>query len=487
MSDSKCTRENILVRPAEYEESCFIFDKTRALYNMTTAQIVSLGVTEVIYPFGTTYDFYRLNYNHRFNMYPVAIVRAHTVRDIRRTIKYCQKFGIPIRLRGGAHAYQPASLMDFGVVLDQRPRQKVRIGRDRVKIEAGALLGPVIDALADHDLTIPFGTCVTNGVAGLTLGGGIGFLVRLAGLTLDACVGLSVVLANRKVVKCTRSKHPDLFWALRGAGGGNFGVVTNLTFKPIRIKYVTTFTLTFKFDDLKTVFKVWQPWSHTTIPQLSTELDIFNRFKPVLVVGQLSPIRSRRQDRVTLQELLAPLLDLNLHTSFELNTKTLREAAEMYGAGSYARPLFFYNRSDFAFRRLPDAAIDVIIKHMSLLDQTQDFHKTEIDALGGNFAHFPPTSFPYRSATQWIQYTSLWATQTEAPANIQWLDDYYRELRPYFPENAKYVNALDYNQTRSEALESYFGPNVPALIEVKRKYDPTDFFNFEQSVPVAVA
>src|SRR5205085_9500424 len=130
-------------------------------------------------------------------------------------------------------------------------------------------------------------------------------------------------------------------------------------------------------------------------------------------------------DQKLLFKLLKPLLDLDLQTDFSIKTVSIKEAAEYFGTGSYARPLFFYNQSDFNFELLPEDAIDTIIYHMSLLDETQSYHKTEMDALGGNFSKISPnaTAFPSRSAIYWLQYTSLWNTQDEADKNIAWLDN----------------------------------------------------------------
>ena len=488
--DCICKKLNILIRPAAYEETCFIFDMVENHFGVDASTVLSLQdkVTEVIYPFTDNYDFYRLNYNHVFNIYPVAIVLAHCIDDIVNTINFCRRTGIPIRARGGAHAYQPASLVNFGIILDQQPRNKiVDIDPDNktVTIQAGALLGPIINQLSKKDLLIPFGTCVTNGLAGLTLGGGIGFATREYGLTLDRLVETKVVLADGSVLDANRDAYSDLFWALRGAGGGNFGVVTDFTFKTVTIPYVTVFTIYYNFDDTKKIFNIWQDWAPYVITELTSELDIFNKFQPVIVTGQLLPIKSKLSDQKILLDLIKPLLKPGIHTNFFIKSMTLKESAEYFGQGSYSRPFFSYNKSDFNFKQLPEAAIDTIIYHMSLLDETQSHHKTEIDALGGNFSKIPSdaTAFPSRSAIYWLQYTSLWDTSDQEKINKRWLKNYYADMRKFFPKNRKYVNALDYDVPRNQALKSYYGDNLPDLIEIKHKYDPTNFFKFEQSIP----
>lgn len=482
-----CHKENILIRPAKYEETCFIFDTARSQFGISFKQILKLKslVTKVVYPFSSRYDFYRLNYNHRFNYFPLAIVLVSSIEDIINTIKFSCEHHLPFRARSGAHCYEPASLVNFGIIIDLRNRNKiVKIDNQKqtVKIESGALVGPVVNELSSQNITFPVGTCVTNGLAGLTLGGGIGFLVREYGLTCDNVVDMKVVLANGTVVHANYNQNKDLFWALRGAGGGNFGIVTDFTFKFNVIDWVTVFTLSFDFKDTKEVFNVWQNWAPNTITSLTTEMDIFHKYHPVIVTGQLLPGTNKEKDQKELFKLLKPLRNLGLHTELSIKTMTLTESAQYFCQGSYARPLFFYNRSDFNFKPLPEEAIDIIIHHMGLLQEHQSFHKTEIDALGGNFATLPSSAFPSRDAIHWFQYTSLWDAQPEGPENIHWLNNYYEALRPFFPEDRKYVNALDYNSTRASALKSYYGPHLPNLVKIKENYDPTNVFNFEQSV-----
>ncbi len=485
-----CHKTNILTRPSEYEETCFIFDMVQNYYRIGSGCLLTLKnlVTEVIYPFDQKYDFYRLNYNHRFNIYPVAIVRAHKTSDIINTITFCHQTGIPLRARGGAHCYQPASLVNFGIVLDQRPLDKIvkiDIINQTVQIQAGALLGPVIEELSKKNILIPVGTCVTNGLAGLTLGGGIGFALRQYGLTLDQIVEFKVVLANGRHVNATERENCDLYWALRGAGGGNFGIVTDFIFRYHCAKWTTIFTINYNFCDAKQIFQIWQCWAPFTDIKLTSELDIHNKYQPIIITGQLLPGKCPESDKEILIKLLEPLTSLRLHTDISIKTVNLVESSQYFGQGSYARPLFFYNKSDFNFEPLTEKAIDTIIYYMSLLDQSQTYHKTEINALGGYFSKISSdaTAFPSREAIHWIQYTSLWDTSDEQDPNIHWLKSYYKAMRPYFPQNRKYVNALDYDSTPIRALKSYYGPNLPRLIEIKEKYDPCDFFHFEQSIP----
>ena len=485
-----CHKLNILIRPPNYEETCFIFDQTESMYNITSTKLLSMKklVTEIIYPFDNTYDFYRLNYNHLFNFYPVAIVRVHKTSDVVNTIKFCRQTGLPLRLRGGAHAYEPASLVNFGIVIDLSPRNQITnidCADRTVTIQSGALLGPIVNELSKKNMLIPFGTCVTNGLAGLTLGGGIGFATRAYGLTLDAVVDIEVVLADSHLTHANKTHNKDLYWALRGAGGGNYGAITNFTFKFDVIEYVTVFTINYKFEDTKKVFDVWQRWAPYTINKLTSELDIFNRFQPVIVTGQMLPIKNSVKDQKKLFKLIKPLLDLDLQTNISIKTMSLQEAAQYFGQGSYARPLFFYNKSYFNFRFLSSEAIDTIIHFMGLLDQTQSHHKTEVDALGGYFGSVDSrsTAFPARDAIHWFQFTSLWDVTEEEKENKAWMDAYYAAMSKFFPEHRRYVNALDYSIPRAEALESYYGKNLPRLIKIKNKYDKTDFFRFEQSIP----
>ena len=177
------------------------------------------------------FDRARLGWNSRFDtVLPQAIVHCATARDVAETIAFADRYGIELAVRSGGHCFAGHSTGQ-GVVVDVSPMRSVRVYGDVAAVGAGARLGYAYERLDELGRTIPGGTCPSVGITGLTLGGGLGILGRRYGVTSDRLTAAQVVLASGDIIDCDERRHPDLFWALRGAGAGNFGIVTSLSFR----------------------------------------------------------------------------------------------------------------------------------------------------------------------------------------------------------------------------------------------------------------
>src|SRR5215207_4516621 len=188
---------------------------------------------EVVRPGAPEYDAVRKPAMFRFrDVRPRAVVRCHTDADVGNVIGFARRLGLPTAVRSGGHCFAGRSSTD-GVVIDVSPMRSVTVTDGAVTVGAGTRLGELYDALDRHGLTIAAGCGPTVGIAGLTLGGGLGILGRRYGLTCDQLRGARVVLADGRVVECDERRDEDLFWALRGAGGGTLGVVTSLDFATV--------------------------------------------------------------------------------------------------------------------------------------------------------------------------------------------------------------------------------------------------------------
>src|SRR5918993_2480202 len=174
---------------------------------------------------------------------PQAVVLCRTPTDVSETISFAIRYGLPTATRSGGHCFAGHS-STHGIVIDVSPMRSVSVSGGVATVGAGARLGEVYDALDEHGLTIPAGCGPDVGIAGLTLGGGVGILGRRHGLTSDNLLGAQVVLADGSIVECDEHRESDLFWALRGSGGGNFGVVTSLVFRTVPAPPATAFHLT---------------------------------------------------------------------------------------------------------------------------------------------------------------------------------------------------------------------------------------------------
>lgn len=429
-----------------------------------------------IYPWDDDYDKLRYNVNRRFVVYPWMIVMAETTDHVVAAIKWARKNNIPIVARSGSHCYEPYSLVD-GMIIDQSRRTQMRVydehseeGKHKVVVvESGALIGPVQEYLSYEGLALIGGTCPNVGIAGLTLGGGIGFLTRKYGLASDNLLAAEVVLANGDVIKCNSKQHEDLFWALRGAGNGNFGIVTKFAFRVHPIDKVVIFDLTYPYEQIKKVIDTWQRWAPFASDNLSTELNIFNDH--ILFTGQyLGP-------KHDLKKLLQPMLELD-PKGFVKQVAFVDACRHFAGNGFY--PPFFVCASSFAKRFLPKKVIAIIEKYMK---NASPGVKLEINAFGGKMRKIPSdaTAFVHRDDTlYWVQLQSHWSKQSDNYKEMAWAYEFFDLLRPYL--QGAYVNCPE--STLENALEEYYGQNLPRLIEIKQKYDPDNFFHYKQSIPI---
>ena len=181
-----------------------------------------------IYPWNIEYAALRFNVNRRYNVFPLVIIMAETECDVIRSYKFARKYNIPISLRGGAHCFEPFSLSE-GMIIDQSRRKKIQIKSNSVKCEAGVLLGPLVESLFKYHKTLPIGSCANNNIIGYSLNGGIGSLTRIFGLGSDNILKVKILLASGKVIIVDENNYPDLFFALKGAGNGTYGIVLSAT------------------------------------------------------------------------------------------------------------------------------------------------------------------------------------------------------------------------------------------------------------------
>ena len=201
--------------------------------------------------------------SHYDNIKPTAIIKCASVNDVKNGLAFVRKNSLAVTPRCGGHSWGGTSTTT-GVVLNVTPMNAIQVNSDgTAKVGAGAQLAEVYDALISKGVCIPSGTCLTVGISGITMGGGIGVLDRKFGLTCDNLLSAEVVTADGRLLVCDETHEPDLFWAIRGGGGGNFGVATSFTFKTHPIQDITVARANFSFQDFASVFKAWQRWPET--------------------------------------------------------------------------------------------------------------------------------------------------------------------------------------------------------------------------------
>ena len=444
------------------------------------------------------YERARVLFNTRFDdVKPRGIAFCESLEDVERTVRWARRHEVRIVPRAGGHSYGGYSTTG-GVIVDVSRLNHVSVdARGRAAIGAGTRLIDVYEQLWQRRLTVPAGTCPTVGIAGLALGGGIGFAARKFGLTCDNLVEATVVLANGKAVVCNGHEHPDLHWALRGGGGGNFGIVTRLVFRTHPVGDVATYTLEWPWSDARRVVSAWQKLAPHAPDGLFSVLNL-------TAAGDSPPrITSAGQffgtpDR--LRALLQPLADAGTPTRFTLTSRTYMDAARTWAGcsgtvaqchlqpqGQLGRSTF-KGKSDFVNRGKPLSArgIDVLVRQIGSRRAVGPGRGIVLlDSYGGaiNRVEKGATAFVHRDALFSLQYLAYWepsAPPATAAANLKWLRRFRSAMHP-FVSGFAYQNYVD-PELRNWRY-AYYGSNLKRLVAVKRRYDPANVFRSPQSVP----
>ena len=458
----------------------------------------------LILPTSAGYASDRLLYNPRFDgIRPRAIAYCTSVEDVERTIHWARKHSVRLTPRCGGHSYGGYSASK-GVVLDVTRMNGVTVRAGTASVGAGALLIDVYARLAARGVTIPAGTCPSVGIAGLALGGGHGYSVRRLGLTCDALKSLTIVTADGRVLTCDERHHADLFWACRGGGGGNFGVVTRFRFRTTPVDEVAYYSIQWPWRDAAAAFDAWQQFAPHAPDALSSTL--FLAATAVKREGATPAITSGGQfygSTAELEQLIAPLVETGEPTRVQVGTLSYLDAVKRWaGCSGDSVPechradksrngklprLTFKGKSQYAAALLSPAGIAEILRGLEARQSDPGLGRGEVilDAYGGAVARVPKaaTAFVHRDALASIQYVAIWNQgdpASVARANLRWVDGLAADVRPYVSAGA-YQNYVDPSLTTWK--QAYYGSNLRRLVAVKRKYDPGRFFRFAQGIP----
>jgi hypothetical protein len=450
---------------------------------------------DVIVRGASGYDQARLLYDTRFDgVKPRAVVFCESREDVQRTVRWARKHAVRIVPRSGGHSYGGYSTSPSGVIVDVSRLKGVALdARGHAIVGAGARLIDVYDGLWRHGRTVPAGSCPTVGIAGLTLGGGVGLASRKFGLTCDNLLEGTVVLADGSAVLANAHQHPDLYWALRGGGGGNFGIVTRLVFRTHPVGQVATYSLEWPWSDAKSVVQAWQKLAPRAPDGLFSVLNLN------AAAGGRAHITSAGQffgNADKLRELLKPLANAGTPTRFTVTSRSYMDAQEMWAGcggtlaechlppqGNLGRSTF-KGKSSFANAPLTSAGIDTMLHQIEARISTGTGSGIiPLDSYGGaiNRVKKHATAFVHRDALFSMQYLAYWDAAAAAEPNLRWLKSFYAAMRPHVSPFA-YQNYIDPDLPKWG--RAYYGTNLDRLIAVKRKYDPQNVFTFSQSIPV---
>jgi FAD/FMN-containing dehydrogenase len=452
---------------------------------------------EVILPDSRDYETARKPAIARFNhVRPEAVVRCETPGDVAETISFAQMIGLRTATRSGGHCFAGRSSTD-GIVIDVTPMNAVSVSGGIATVGAGARLGDVYESLNEHDLTIPAGSCPSVGIAGLTLGGGLGILGRKYGLTSDHLLAAQVVLADGRDVDCDDDHDAALFWGLRGAGSGNLGVVTSLVFRTRPASSATNFHLAWPYSRAAAVIDAWQAWAPTAPDELyaSLLLTAAGEVERPPGLDLFGSMLGSEQDTATLLDELAaragtdPTTDFRKHMSPQETTRywATLGAADPVDNDKQKQPAqqeYPVFKSEFFRRPLPAEAVAALLAILAEERVPGQSRELDFTPWGGAYNHIreDATAFVHRRELFSLKHTAT--VDSDSPkaakdAAHRWLTKSWRTLRPWgtgrvFP---------NFPDPDLEAWRhAYYGTNYERLLRVKGTYDPGNFFRFHQSL-----
>ena len=433
----------------------------------------------------SAYEDGRRIWNGSIDRRPALIARCVTPADVRAAVRYAARTGVEVAVRGGGHSFPGHSALDDGLVIDLGAMRQVRVDPARriVRAEGGAQLGDLDQATQPHALAVPSGIVTHTGIGGLTLGGGIGWLMRKYGLTIDNLLSVKLVTATGEALTASESENPELFWGVRG-GGGNFGVVTEFTYRlrPVG-PTVLAGPIFWSLDDSPQVMRFYRDWIADAPDELTT-MAIHRKAPPLPVV----PEHLHGQPVIAItccyvgdldagERVIGPMRDFGSPVLDLCAPKPFLDHQAMFDPSFPAGRWFYVRSCDLA--ELNDGAIDALVDSASRI--TSPHTTLPMFQLGGAVSRVDDdvTAYTGRRAAHTVNI----ACATDGPdgfdAEKEWLERTWADLEPH--ATSAYVNFLmDEGEDRIRAA---YGPaKYSRLRALKRAYDPDNLFRRNQNI-----
>lgn len=435
----------------------------------------------VVYPNDPEYQQARMNWNPFTNAFPIVFVFAQKIEDVSNAVKWARENKVPIRMRSGRHALaKDFSQTNGGIVIDTSHMRNVILDKKNgiAKVEAGIRVGQLVRMLAREGILAPFGDSSTVGIGGISTGGGITAIQRTAGLISDNILAVTLVDANGEVLQVNACENADLFWAIRGGGGGNFGIITSYTFK-VRTapSKVGIFEIIWPWNQLNEVIDAWQRWAPCVDVRLGTILEAYSKAN-----GLLHSQGIFLGPAAELEKLILPLTNTGSPIKVFVDEVTLLEAIDFWAPNE---PLFDTQNSTWSSTwvesNLPEdgiATIRTFLERASGSESNFFFLNS-----GGVMNQIPPqdTAFFWRNTRYYMEWDASWTDKCDTQKSIKLVEQARLQLQPYI--TGSYVNVPDLNI--KDYGQEYYGDNFERLKKVKERYDPENVFNFVQSIPPA--
>ncbi len=430
------------------------------------------------------YDEARRVYNAMIDRRPSVVVRCANADDVAATVNYARENGLVLAVRGGGHSVPGFGTIDDGVVADLSTMRVVTVdpATRRARAQGGATWGDFNTATGEHDLATTGGIISTTGVAGLTLGGGIGYLVRSFGLSLDNLVSADIVTADGRQVVASADENADLFWAIRG-GGGNFGVATSLEFQLHPVGQIYGGPMFYAAKDAGTVLRFYRDF-------IATAPEAFGGFPAWQIAPPLPFIPEERHGETMLafiacwagpieqgEEMLKPFHDVAEVVAEHVGPMPYAALNSAFD-GLVPAGLQHYWKANFV-RELSDDIIAAHLEHGPLVPVVNS--TVHIYPINGACQRVAPdaTAFAYRDASFAPVIAGMWPDPADNEANIRWVKDYYAATAPASEEGG-YINFMAGDD--QDRIRANYRGNYERLVQVKRAWDPDNLFRHNQNI-----
>jgi FAD/FMN-containing dehydrogenase len=432
----------------------------------------------VLSPQDAGYDAARAVHNGLIDRKPALIVRCQTAQDVVAALALARRVGLEVSIRGGGHNVAGRAVTDGGVMIDLAEMKTIAIDpvRSTATAGGGVIWGELNDAAAEHGLAVTGGAVSTTGIAGLTLGGGLGWMMAKYGLASDNLLAAELVTANGDVLQVDATSHPDLFWALRG-GGGNFGVATSFTYRLHPLKTVVGGLIAHPIEAAPELLRFYRD----AVAECSDDLTVFAALVhapdgsgaklSALVVFHTGDSGEAERELEPFKAWGSPLaVDVGPMAYPVMNT--LLDAGFPDGALNYWLSSFT--------RGLPDALIDLAVERFAAAPSPmsamvfEHFHGA-VTRVGAT-----ETAVPHRDEGWNLFIPSVWTDPADTEANIGWTREAFAAMRPHFG-TGRWLNYLGDDQAE-DAVRAAYGSNYERLREVKRQYDPDNVFHLNHNI-----
>jgi FAD/FMN-containing dehydrogenase len=457
-----------------------VLAKASATTDLSVARLRSLLAGRVIMPSDAAYDEARTVFYGGIDRRPALIVRARDARDVSQVVSAARESGLELAVRSGGHSIAGHSVSDGGIVLDLSRMKALEfdVGRRTAWAETGLTAGEYTTAAGAYGLATGFGDTGSVGIGGITLGGGIGFLVRKHGLTIDDLLAAEIVTADGRLLRVDADVHPDLFWAIRG-GGGNFGVATRFEFRLHEVETILGGTLI--VPATPEIISTFVAEAERAPEELSVIATVMTAppmpWLPATSVGELviiarmvyaGDIAAGERALAPFRRLVMPVADM---------VKPMRYP-ELYAPDAGRHPVASTHTMfvDAIDRASAQTIVDL------LRTSTAQMAAVEIRVLGGTMARVraDATAFAHRGARIMVNVAAMYERPDEAAVHQPWVDAFAAALRP--GSGGAYVGFLrDEGGTR--VREAYPGATWERLVAVKNRYDPGNLFRLNHNIP----